>query len=663
MIAEGALVGFKPTTYSAFFDRLERPFETITWTEYQKLSALQLPEFVADKNGFYTVSTLVKVDHDQRDALVRKLGGKPGIMAIDRQQINEKFLGNLKDDFNRLVNYSFIAVVLILLVFFRRIELVLVATIPIAVTAVVTAGIMGMFDIQFNIFSMIVCTLVFGHGVDFSIFMTSALQKQYTNGKNEIAIYRTSIILAVITTILGIGALIFAKHPALTSISAISLVGVLAALIITFIFYPILFRLAISGRAQKGNAPFRLLTFVHSILSFAYFGFGGLLMSVLSLLLKIVPRNRHKKMYAFRWLMSKYMGSVLFTNLFVRKRIINPHGERFEKPSVIIANHTSFLDILAIGMLSPKVIYLVSDWVYNSPIFGKAVRAAGFYPVSSGIEGGVEHLRKKIAQGYSLVVFPEGTRSTSNQIHRFHKGAFYLAEHFQIDLLPIIIHGNSEALPKGDFIIYEGSITVNILPRIVPDDPRFGTGYADRTKKITAFFRHEFKQVRHREEGPEYFKKMLLHSFDYKEWAVVSHVKADLAKHLDDYYQLNLHMGEKDKILHLANDFGQRDIYLALQEPSRKIVSYLADEQKRAVAKTNYIASKRHLTYISSLSETAGHHFDVLLLSAANHFNELSHFPSKVIVWKNEDLVKQLIAAGYTIGEQSNAFTVLTKPI
>jgi 1-acyl-sn-glycerol-3-phosphate acyltransferase len=75
-------------------------------------------------------------------------------------------------------------------------------------------------------------------------------------------------------------------------------------------------------------------------------------------------------------------------------------------------------------MTTHKIIYLVNDWVYNSPIFGKMVRALGFYPVSQGIENGMEKLKEKVDQGYSLVVFPEAERSYTNDIKRFHKGAF-----------------------------------------------------------------------------------------------------------------------------------------------------------------------------------------------------------------------------------------------
>ena len=73
---------------------------------------------------------------------------------------------------------------------------------------VFTTGIMAVFGIQFNVINIIVCTLIFGIGVDYSIFMTMALQKEHTYGKIELPTYRTSILLSVATTILGIGVLI-----------------------------------------------------------------------------------------------------------------------------------------------------------------------------------------------------------------------------------------------------------------------------------------------------------------------------------------------------------------------------------------------------------------------------------------------------------------------
>ncbi|CAA9195659.1 1-acyl-sn-glycerol-3-phosphate acyltransferase [Flavobacterium collinsii] len=667
LIAEGLKLGFKPTTYTAFFDHLNFDFKPISAQEYLKIQPLQLKEFVTEKNGFFTISTLVKVSPEQRDTFVKLATAKKNLIAIDRQQMNETFFSTLKTDFNSLVNYSFVAVILILFFFFRRLELVIVSCIPIALTGIVTAGIMGIFGIQMNIFSMIVCTLIFGHGVDFSIFMTSALQKEYTTGKNEIAIYRTSIILAVITTILGIGAMIFAQHPALRSISSVSLIGVFAALIITFIFYPILFKIFISNRSKKGNPPFVLRTFVHGVISFFYYGLGGIVMSLFSItIMPILPIKEKTKMKAFRYVISKFMKSVLYSNPFLRKKVINKFSETFEKPAIIIANHSSFIDILAMGMLSPKIIFLVNDWVYNSPIFGGTVRKAGFYPVSEGIEGGVEHLRQKINDGYSLMIFPEGTRSESNLVKRFHKGAFYLAEEFNLDIIPVVIHGASEAIPKGDFVIHSSQLTVSILERIAPNDLSFGKNYAERTKQMSAFFKEEYRKIRQQLEGPEYFKKMVLHSYDYKEIEIIKNVKSDLKKNLETYYSLNKYLSANAKILHLSNDYGQLDVLLTLQEPQRKITSFNHDEEKRAVSKTNYFLKKRKIIYPDQLEAVLENQYDVLLISDESYSDDpekiISKFSSIILIYCLHYKTK-LMASGYEIVSEEKGITIVKKKL
>jgi 1-acyl-sn-glycerol-3-phosphate acyltransferase len=457
--------------------------------------------------------------------------------------------------------------------------------------------------------------------------------------------------------------MIFAKHPALTSISLVSLIGVFAALIITFIFYPILFKLFLSNRPKKGNPPFQLRTFIHGVISFAYYGLGGIVMSIFSFtIMPILPFSKKSKMKAFRYVISKFMKSVLYSNPFIRKKVVNNFNETFEKPAVIIANHSSFIDILTIGMLSPKIIFLVSDWVYNSPIFGGVVRKAGFYPVSEGLEGGVEHLRKKINEGYSLMVFPEGTRSENNVIKRFHKGAFFLAEEFNLDIIPIVIHGASELIPKGDFVIHHGNLTVNILKRISPDDCSFGTNYTERTKQISSFFKAEYRKIRQELEGPDYFKKMLIASYDYKEIEIGNSVKEDLKQNLETYYNLNKQIQPKAKILHLGNDYGQLDVLMALQEPQRKIFSFINDQEKLLVAKTNYIVTKRKIVYLDKLESVLETHFDLLLISDESYNNEIEKVISNVstIILVNCSRLKNQFE-NFEIVSEENALLVLKK--
>src|SRR5690606_2690507 len=386
--------GFERETHADFYTLLKDEPEPIGWRDFQSQQAMGLSDFMAEQDSLFTISTLVKLDEAKRELFLRTIQENADVFVVDRQQLNETFLGQLRADFNRLVSYSFFAVLFILWVFFRRLELVLLSAIPIGLTGLVTAGLMGLFGLELNIFSAIVCTLVFGHGVDFSIFMTAALQKQYSTGKDTLQTYRTSILLAVLTTVLAIGALVFAKHPALLSIASVSLIGVFSAVIITFVFYPMLFHFFISNRAEQGKSPFTITILLLSLLFFVYYGIGCLVISFFGrVVLAVLPLSKEKKDVFFRKTMAVFMKSVLYLHPQTKHKTINLAGETFEKPAVIIANHSSFLDTLSLGMLVPKAIFLVNDWVWNSPIFGRAVKALGFYPVSQGLENGVAVLR------------------------------------------------------------------------------------------------------------------------------------------------------------------------------------------------------------------------------------------------------------------------------
>ena len=665
LIASGNKYGFKSNSFASFYETLDKKFLPIPFEEYGKLTSLFLEEFTAKKNGFYTVSTLVKVPNEKRDAFVSKISKHKDIVVIDRQQTNETFLAALKNNFVNLVDYSIIAIFLILLFAFKRIELAIISIIPVMISWIFTTGIMGLLHLQFNIINIIVCTLIFGIGVDYSIFMTTALQKEHTYGRKELPTYRTSILLSVATTILGIGVLIIAKHPALKSIALIAIIGIFSALVITFVIQPLLFNFWITNRVKKGKPPYQLRTFLYGIFSFTYYGLGGIIMSLYAMtIMRIIPGKEVNKTRRFRYVMSKFMKSVLYTNPFLRKKVINPRNERFDKPAIIIANHTSFLDILSVGMLSHKIIYLVSDWVYNSPIFGAVVRRAGFYPVSEGLEDGVEHLTEKVKEGYSIIIFPEGTRSTTNQIHRFHKGAFFLAEHLSLDIIPVIIHGNSEALPKGDFIIYDGKQNMKILDRITPDNKTYGENYTERTKKISTYFKQEFNKMRSEIEDAGYFSKTIINSFDYKEIEVVRAARKHFVEHTEIYTRLNKFIGPKAKVLRLSNDHGALDALLTMQEPQRKIDSFILDIDKRAVATTNYITNIRTIKYIENKEEFLKTKYDVVLISdasAGNYVDDVIQATDKIILVGDLSVKDRIVNLGFIIEHGEDQLTILKK--
>ncbi|MDQ1858005.1 MMPL family transporter [Chryseobacterium sp. WLY505] len=629
LVSNGNKFGFNSSAFDGFNEVLHKNYSTLSLKDYQKVKALQISEFMSNENGFYTVSNVVKVDEKKRDTFIKDIEKKHDAIAIDRQQMNENFLGLLKRDFSTLINYSLLAIILTIIVFFRNFELTVLTMFPIVLTGVVTAGILYFLGLELNIFSTVVCTLVFGVGDDFSIFLTQAMQKEHTTGKNELPTYRISIILAVFTTILSIGSLIFAKHPALHSLALVALIGMFSVIIITSTLYPFWFRLFITNRTKKGLSPITFRLFLISVLSFLYYGLGGLIFSAFGSF--FVKNSQGKTLNIIKLILAQFLTSVLYSNPFVKKKVIKNTSEDFSKPAVIIANHTSFLDTLAIAMATHKIIYLVNDWVYESPVFGKLVRALGFYPVSQGIENGMHKLKEKVEQGYSLVVFPEAERSYTNDVKRFHKGAFYLAEQFGLDILPIYIHGNSEVLPKGDFIIYDGSITVKVGNRISKDDMSFGKNYSERTKKINAYFREEFARLREEIEDENYFKKKLFLSYLYKDSEVVQEVKEDFNANKSVYFELNKHISNNAHILHLADDFGQKDALLTLYQASRRVFSLIQNDEKRATAAHSYLVKRRKIQYIKDLSEV-NKKIDVLLISHDRFIlNDIQELPETII--------------------------------
>ncbi|GGZ49406.1 MMPL family transporter [Mesonia mobilis] len=245
-------LGLKRNAFQGFEKLLKKDFRTLNLQDYQQVSNLFIDDFIqqSSEENLVTITSSIKVRQRISADVIEKFNQEEGVLAIDRKAMNESFLGSLKDDFNELLLYSFIAVFFILIISFRNLKLVFLTLIPIAITWVLALFIMYILGIQFNVLNIIVSTFIFGLGVDYSIFITSGL-KYELNHKNEVlSSYKTSILLSVITSLLGMGVMIFAQHPALRSIASVSLIGIFSAVLVSFTVQPFLFRLLY----RKSNA-------------------------------------------------------------------------------------------------------------------------------------------------------------------------------------------------------------------------------------------------------------------------------------------------------------------------------------------------------------------------------------------------------------------------
>lgn len=153
----------------------------------------------------------------------------------------------------------------------------------------------------------------------------------------------------------------------------------------------------------------------------------------------------------------------------------NSVNEMFASPSVIISNHQSHLDLMAIMMLTPNLIILTKNWVWHNPFYGIVIRYADYLPITDHADM-MSKIRERVANGYSVMVFPEGTRSADCKILRFHRGAFKMAEELDLDIVPVFISGFGAVLPKTSFHLHSGKMKLEVMTRFCKDDDEWKTG-------------------------------------------------------------------------------------------------------------------------------------------------------------------------------------------
>ena len=433
------------------------------------------------------------------------LGGQH---LINAKNVGAQLVEILQDSFNYVSFVCGFVVFVFLWLSFRRLELALLSFLPLAVGWLWILGLMQLLGIQFNIVNIILATFIFGQGDDYTIFITEGLVYEHTTGRQRLQSYRRSVILSAVIMFIGIGTLILAKHPALRSLAEVTIVGMGTVVLMAYYLPPMVFRWMTRGASCEITKPLPI-TLKRILCSFwamtFFLGTIYLFMLPYTWLYFHIGKDTEERRLKYHRLLRRMSDFVIRRVPGVKFYLENRVGETFERPAVVISNHQSHLDLMCLMMLTPKIVFLTNDWVWHNPFYGMVIHRAEFYPVSNGIENHVEQLRSLYDRGYSICVFPEGTRSEDCNILRFHKGAFYLAEQLQADILPVFLHGLGHVLPKRDFMLREGRIDVEVGQRITQDDKRFSDDLLERTRQMRHYYQEYYQQMCQRIETDEYW--------------------------------------------------------------------------------------------------------------------------------------------------------------
>lgn len=580
---QGSTFKFKETTFDQFALLLQKEFKPTTLETFRPLQDMVLSEYINNKNGQFALISIIKLDEAKKASVYPLFQSEKSTTIFDKQFIADQFSKSIQKDFGTLVNWSFLIVFLILLVSFGRLELAILTIFPIILSWEWTLALMALFGLKFNLVNIIICTFVFGLGVDYSIFVTKGLLHEYKYGERILPAYKTSILLSALTTLCGMGVMVFAQHPALFSIASLSMIGILSILIITFTIQPVLFGVFILNRKAKGLPPYTLLSLLSTIIAYSYFVFGCIILTITTIIMTITPVKKDLKKYILHRMIRAMSASLIHLMFNVKKVYIHREKAALDKPALIIANHQSFLDIMLILMLHPKIVIMTNNWVWNSPIFGRVIRFADFYPSDAGAENSAEHLKGLVDKGYSIMVFPEGTRSQTGKIARFKKGAFYIAEQLGLDILPIVFHGTGACIRKNNFLVHGTTVSMNFLERIKPNDHSWGTDYTEKTKSISQYFKKEYELLRTSTETADFFEDRLIKNYIYKgpvlEW--YTRVKVRLE---DKYKPFDKIIPKKAKITDIGCGYGMMAYMLHFLSEERVIEGVDYDDEKILVA-------------------------------------------------------------------------------
>ena len=601
---EALKAGFTENAFAPFTNGITKTYEPLTESEMEPLLPL-CGNYMLQHDSVARVVNFVRVPLEDSEALKQQVresvvGPSTGSgtlvsngFAFSISDVGNNLVSALSSDFDYILYVCSIVVFFFLCLSFGRLELALLAFLPLTVGWAWILGIMNLVDIKFNIINIILATFIFGQGDDYTIFITEGLLYEYAYGKRMLKNYRNSVILSGILMFIGIGTLIFAKHPAMRSLAEVAIIGMATVVLMACYLPPIVFGWLTKKKGQLREVPLTLKRLIYTIVSLlVFFVFVFVLFTPFTLIYIILGPNKEKKRYLYHKIIASIMRLAVKLLPGVKFTLDNKYNETFEKPAVIIANHQSHLDLLCTIMLHPKVVLLTTDWVWKNPIYGLVIRYAEYYPVSDGYDKNLERLQNLVDRGYSVVVFPEGTRSETGEILRFHKGAFQLAQSLKLDILPVFIHGANHVMPKKDVVFREGQLH-EVIEQRMPYEELASKETRALTSQFRAYYTQHYAELRDQIENTEYVLPFVRYKYIYKGPEVERACRRNLKKIKSHASKIDA-MDQKS-ILIQNSGYGELAWTLALVHRDAQVYAVETDEDKYLLAShCSYIPENLH---------------------------------------------------------------------
>ncbi|NVK22252.1 MAG: 1-acyl-sn-glycerol-3-phosphate acyltransferase [Kangiellaceae bacterium] len=239
-------------------------------------------------------------------------------------------------------------------------------------------------------------------------------------------------------------------------------------------------------------------------ISFTVFGIGGLVLSLtvfplLNLFIRDIDKRKQKARYII------HRSFAFFLKLMQSLGIFTFHLEQAKRDlahvsgKIIIANHPSLIDVVALISIMPRADCVVKRGLWQNPFLKGVVTAANFIKNDEDIEPLINACDESLEEGYNLIIFPEGTRTTPNKPMKLQRGAANIALRCQRNFIPVLIDCDPTTLTKNEKWYQIPDKRVNFTLCVRPEidiqpfiDPTLSPSL--QARKLTAHLKEFFEE-------------------------------------------------------------------------------------------------------------------------------------------------------------------------
>jgi len=156
--------------------------------------------------------------------------------------------------------------------------------------------------------------------------------------------------------------------------------------------------------------------------------------------------------------LARIWGKINLLLFAVRYEVEGLEHIKNDKHYVFMGNHQSYVDIfLLLSIIDKDFVFMAKEELFKIPFFGFGIKTLGLIPINRGeSRDALKSLfaaAKKISEGFSVLLFPEGTRSPDGDMLPFKRGAFTLAVRTGFEIAPFVLEGTAKSLKKKSFLV------------------------------------------------------------------------------------------------------------------------------------------------------------------------------------------------------------------